>query len=545
MNSENLNQTDSKVLSTEENDLENARSKNEKSETIDEFENPTNFRHIKMNRSEENTSSSSNQESGKHIKENNSSSDPLPKSATASCASSKEVTFDTNIPLWKKKRSAPDSLDTALHIENINVVLPGNDENRSNTHGSHYTESTTPMTASSTPTNIFFNQEPSEKGGKSKTKSAGTNVSTSIISKYQKPIFLFLIAYATIATGSGAYMFRQFFRIPGLDSQIDKLRAQNDILKGQIDRLEDQNEVLKLNIDRLQVNNAELKESNIVFKGLVDDLEQLNEEVDQINVVLVEQNNEYKENNQVMKENNIFLYSQVNETNKIAANLTAQVALYDSLIIEMEDEINRTEIIAAELDLLATNLTAQISLFEKENDRLSNITNDLRIVVSFLNDTSGNFVETYELMSNFLAEQITGYRTIRMSNHKIVYKQIITDWDCAVLTRFRLRDFAKDYDTPIGEISIDDVLTYVDERVLSEVCIERVDFEKFLKSTILQSGEQLSDLTVADLETGVSMYTTDLFDFYFPDAGTSGGLIESDWSQAQYDCSKLTKKFVY
>jgi cell division protein FtsB len=545
MKLEKQNQNSSKGLRIDTHDLENGISNDEKSEIMNEFENePENLKHIQMNKTDVDTLSSNNVYDGKHIKDNTPPSSPSPKSSTASCDISKEVSFDANGPLWKKRRNAQDSVDTKLRLENMKVVIPYHDKKGSNTNGSHYTEATTPMTVSSTPTNIYINQEPSGREAKSKSKSAGETITRGVFN-YRKPIFLFLLAYSTMATGAGAYMLRQLFRIPGLDSQIDELRTQNERLKGQIDRLEGQNEVLKLNIDRLEVSNVELKESNIVFQGLVSDLHQLNEEVSQINVVLIDQNKLYRENNEALRESNIFLNSQVNETSLIAANLTAQVALYDNLILEMENEVNKTAIIAADLDVLAQNLTSQIIIFEKENDRLSNLTDNLITVVSFLNNTSGDIAETYEALSEHIAEKIIAYRTIRMNNHKIFYKQLITDWDCAVLTRFRLRDFSYDYTTPIGEESIDDVLAYVDGRVLSDVCADRDDFENFLSSTILQSDEQLSDLTMADLETGVSMYTTELLNFYFPGQGQANGLIESDWSQAGYDCNKLVKKFFY
>lgn len=269
-------------------------------------------------------------------------------------------------------------------------------------------------------------------------------------------------------------------------------------------------------------------------------------ELHRLNGELHNVNNDYQKNNEELKQHNVFLQSNLTRTNENVQNLTIQVNTTQALVALLERNIVEFEKLKSNLTEKVDNFTIQVETLSNENDRLQNTTNNLRNIVSFLNETNLGFERSLSSVSDFLGQQISGYRVERMSNLNLLYRQIVTRWDCDLISRFRLRDFAKNITQPIGPADINDVLDHVDEQVLTELCINRTDFEHSLQSTIMQPPKPLSNISIAELETGVAIYTTKVLDYYFPDAGETGGLVESDWSAAQFDCSKLaTPPFLF
>ena len=143
----------------------------------------------------------------------------------------------------------------------------------------------------------------------------------------------------------------------------------------------------------------------------------------------------------------------------------------------------------------------------------------LGILVSFLNETAGD---------------ITAYRVLVLETMQGLYMQRVTGWDCDFRSYFLTKPFATDRSAPIGQENYSDVLEYVDERVLSELCLSRSDFEGYLKAEYIQGGL----LTTNQLMKGVAAYTSNAIDYYFPDDNDTG-LTSLDWSEAGYKCENL------
>merc|ERR1712125_91657 len=101
-------------------------------------------------------------------------------------------------------------------------------------------------------------------------------------------------------------------------------------------------------------------------------------------------------------------------------------------------------------------------------------------IVSFINETGNNFDDTFETITNFLSEQITAYRAVVIETLQNTYSQRIASWDCAYRDMFRLEEFVNDGRLPIGAGSYPNVIEYVEERVLSELCLSTPDFEIYL-----------------------------------------------------------------
>merc|ERR1711862_589887 len=112
--------------------------------------------------------------------------------------------------------------------------------------------------------------------------------------------------------------------------------------------------------------------------------------------------------------------------------------------------------------------------------------------------------------------------------------------DCAYRDMFRLDDFVNDDRLPIGAGSYPGVIEYVDERVLSELCLSTPDFEIYLDNRWVQQGVQPPVLaTTNDLITSVQLYTMAAMDYYFPDRASEDGLSQTDWAEASHKCENL------
>ena len=78
----------------------------------------------------------------------------------------------------------------------------------------------------------------------------------------------------------------------------------------------------------------------------------------------------------------------------------------------------------------------------------------------------------------------------------------------------------------------------MNNRVLSELCLDAADFDIFLESTYSSS------LTVNQLYQGVALYTDKAMQYYFPGPRESG-LTQEEWATAGYDCENLMTRFKF
>ena len=119
------------------------------------------------------------------------------------------------------------------------------------------------------------------------------------------------------------------------------------------------------------------------------------------------------------------------------------------------------------------------------------------------------------------------------------YHQRVANWDCALRDQFALEAFASDDNLAIPSDVINDVMDYVDERVLSDLCLDMDDFQNFLSD---RYGNE--DITTNRLVTSVQRYTWSALDYYFPEDGETG-LTDEDWATADYECGNLATEQKY
>lgn len=287
--------------------------------------------------------------------------------------------------------------------------------------------------------------------------------------------------------------------------------------------------------------------SGLVSYSLINDRLAMLDQIDELNSRI----NEFKEEatfreiqmtqlNSQLDKFSIEVFKLENENQQFLA-LNEQLVATTQKYQELNSELNTT---ASRLQ----NMTNGLSV---TNDELVEINADLSTVTSFLNETARDVESSYNDIAAFLSEQISINRDIMLKMIENTYSQRTSTWDCDVHSKFSGKEFLRYSDSPIGdsytnqETGINDLLDYINVRVLRPLCLSQPDFETFLASTYI-SGGHFATISFNDLSQGVVIYTSAAFEYYFPDEDLVDiGLSIDDWSSASYDCNTLAVPFFY
>ena len=381
-------------------------------------------------------------------------------------------------------------------------------------------------------------------GGGSRSRSAG------LMFGMTKPVLGIVAALFLTTSGAAAYFLNGFLKIPGLESQIERLNVQVDRLNTEIDRLSGEVDRLELENDRYESLNDYLNSTVIRFQEVNEDLNMTAIRLEDVAGDLNVTNQELLERIEDLAEEN-FEYAQLNaDLNVTATQLGDQVTIFqsalDKMVLENEILSNTTDYLESLADYLG-NMTADqnaalielqdaVANLQSESNRLGELNMDLFIIVSFLNDTSSGMDASLREITTFLADQIIANQALVLASLENTYRQRIAIWDCDYRDIFREETFGNDFTDPITDV--DAVLSYVDERVFSELCLHAIDFEMYL------SDRYPSGLNSFQLIRSVLIYTTEALDFYFPESDELG-LTAQEWADAAFSCNSLDRSFVW
>jgi len=216
---------------------------------------------------------------------------------------------------------------------------------------------------------------------------------------------------------------------------------------------------------------------------------------------------------------------------------------------QLATEVGRLENVTSDLEgvrkNLEDNVTAlveEVDQFSSKVDELQKYNDDLENIVSFVNETSSFLDENMDSVTQYLSEQIVAYRSVATETLQNTFIQRAALWDCAYRDHFGDEGFSRDDKLPIPDARFDDVMNYVDDRVLQELCLKLDDFEKFLE---VEFDDPV--YTTNHVVAGIASYTYLAFSHYFPDSPDDKGITEADWALAGYNCERLpsNKQFVH
>eukprot|EP00934_Nitzschia_sp_Nitz4_P007622 Nitzschia sp. Nitz4//scaffold10_size219509//133703//134911//NITZ4_001439-RA/size219509-processed-gene-0.340-mRNA-1//-1//CDS//3329532953//7612//frame0 len=388
------------------------------------------------------------------------------------------------------------------------------------------------------PESPSFDDEPSSSNGQAVTiehkVNSSTNRSAGLIMGMTKPAMA--IAGLLVMGGVGAAAFG-WFQIPGLNDQIDALEAQVTALSNEVDRLTEENNRYETLNDMLNETVADFRNLTESLNSTVIELQDVADDLNQTNLELQEQVSQLTAQN--------LEYAQLNQDlNATATRLAEEVDFFEiavaNLILENGALSNTTEALQrvnAELGNLTdtqnqtlVEMATVLGDLASENDRLESLNNDLVTIVSFLNETSLDIDESLQQVTEFLADQIIANSVLLAESLENTYRQQIQNWDCDYRDYFREEPYGENYTMVITDLPT--VLSYVDDRVLSDMCLDVDDFEAYLVNTYADS------ITSYRLIAGVTEYTTRALTYYFPDVDETG-VTPQEWADASYSCRNL------
>jgi len=236
------------------------------------------------------------------------------------------------------------------------------------------------------------------------------------------------------------------------------------------------------------------------------------------------------------------LDGQVENLSSEIDRLTTQNGQLSSEVTRLQNATADLEQVRLKLESNVTALKGEVDSFSNKVDELQQYNDELENIVSFVNETSSFLNETMDSVTGYLSEQIVAYRSVATETLQNTFIQRAALWDCAYRDHFGDDAFSSNDKLPIPDNKFNEVMNYVDDRVLQELCLSLADFEKFLEY-------EFDDpvYTTNHIVSGIASYTYLAFGYYFPDAGESGGITEADWALAGYNCKRLApnKQFVH
>jgi DNA repair exonuclease SbcCD ATPase subunit len=344
-----------------------------------------------------------------------------------------------------------------------------------------------------------------------------------------------------ILIGVLAYFLSQWLSIPGLDKQIERLEKEVDRLSSEVTRLEEQN-------DRFEVLNGQLNNTVKELHNITDQLNVTANRLDDINQELNVTNQEFLQRIDELTAQNDEFARLNTDLNATAIELDAQVDRFQmaiaTLILENSNLSNYTDALANITESLeditqdqnATIQALKVALegWVQENEKLGNLNDDLNTVVSFLNETSIGIGDSLETFTGFLAEQITSNRVLVLETLESTARQKTSNWDCDYRDIYREKDYGIDFEVFIPTADIPQVVSYVDARILTDLCLSEADFTKYLEDTYPLF------LTSNRLVTAVTVYVTEASDWYFNE-----GVSPEQWAEAGYQCENIQDQFIF
>jgi predicted RNase H-like nuclease (RuvC/YqgF family) len=349
------------------------------------------------------------------------------------------------------------------------------------------------------------------------------------------------MVYAVMATGAWAYLLPNFLALQDtvkeLETQVDKLESAVTVLEGQVDRYEAENAKLEENLEEFEEQNKQLQLSNALYSKLTTRLNTTVEQLEEQNEILVASNDEYSRLNDELNNTAMILSNEV-DTLEAAIDDIGETALEAARINdEFLDEAEVLEGLNGTLTEQVDTINGVIIDMNGEISRLEDLVDELRTILAFLDDAAEDIGESYEEIAAFLADQIETNQKFLIETLQNTYQQTASNWVCSFQSFFSGDAFINNPDSPIGAAAYTDVIEYVEDNVLVPLCLDRTDFEAFLAADN-DLADPPVDVTVNQLISSVSEYTTAALNYYFPDEGETG-LTDEDWEAAGYQCSGL------
>jgi len=331
-----------------------------------------------------------------------------------------------------------------------------------------------------------------------------------------------------------------------MKAQVDSLEASvvemNETIQSYTiltDRMTEEKDRLERSKDILSERVGEMNASNAQFAMQVTRLNESLAEARIFGEDMKKLNDHYADQNAVLNRTVLDLTTEVGELEVLASglNATAQEFVRQNGILSVN--VDRLENINGNLTLTVSDLNGTVDDLRLQNARLSELNNDLRKIVSFLNEVANGVEESYDSISAYLAGQISQSRGLLIEILANTYRQMTYYWICSANSRFWGRTFMSNPDSPLGSDTYLEIVEYINDILFTDLCFDLSDFERFVIAAT-GAGQYPSGITWSELKSFVADYIMEGVNYYFPSLGQSNGLMEEDWADAGYVCEGLT-----
>ena len=368
-----------------------------------------------------------------------------------------------------------------------------------------------------------------------------------LLQELRKPMVASVVGLLIISMGTSVFFGKGWIQIPSLEKQIRSLSQQVNDLSSEIDRLGAQ-------VDLLNDENMRYADLNNELEGTVDDLNNTTSRLGIIADELNSTNEELKEEVDNLTDQNSIFEAMNQDLNATVSRLSGEVELIRGTLSDLAHEneslgnltsslqqlVDNLENVSSDQNTTLSEMKVVIVDFQRENDRLRLWNDDLLTMISFINGTSLSLDSSFKQMTDYLTEQITVNEILVLRSLESFFRNQIASWDCDYRDIFAGENFAQDFGAEISPELEPSILEYVNDRVLSELCLDLKDFQMALKDESMGGS-----LTSWKLLRVVSAYTEAALDFYFPPGDADHGLGPTDWSAASFKCAHLETKFGY
>lgn len=288
--------------------------------------------------------------------------------------------------------------------------------------------------------------------------------------------------------------------------------------------------------DALTASSDELKEENNRLKDWAKNINATIEEYKEQNEILKTENGKFEEYTKTLNNTVDNLVAELAKSVEAEQQLRNTVQDYEELKQTLNAEILHLVNHTNDLNETVMELNHATALYEEQNQKLSSLNEDLNSVVGFLQEEVDGVHSSYESLVGTLADTILRKEVLAEIALMERIRKDISGWECGFTAAFANEDFGKDGEVAIGYSSYDTVMNYINDRILSDVCVQRGNFELYLSSEILLPGQKKWEINRNDLVNGVNLYLTEVLNHYFPGEGGSDKI---DWNTADYDCRNL------
>lgn len=371
---------------------------------------------------------------------------------------------------------------------------------------------------------------------------------------YKKQGVFCVILLVLFTTGALGWFVGQVDRIPGMKSEKDKLKDQNNALdkmvkdlSKSIDKYEKENEILDDTINGIDKSLDEFNESNKNMKSNITELDQHIKKLDQ-NISFFRLENENLSQNVTRLNNSIAnitrMNSQLNNTitelNITSKNLeNKNMALNETLksakqeqeqlndnIASLKKTINSLHVVIDHLHYLTNETMKEVNVSSK-------LVNELTESVVFLNNYNGT--QPITEVEEMLAKKIHKWRLLTISVTRNTDDYKVHSFP-RILDQFQSVKWVKNKTMPIP-IKDDEYNKFkyqVNEILLHEICTNFTQFEKF-SMTI---GLSQDNISMEELMIGLGKYSKEVLNYYYEKDG-EWLAFENEWVESNYTCRLL------